>query len=132
MRKFLTSALAAVTFAGAVAATATPAAADSYRYYRHHHHGGDTAAAAIVAGVAGLALGSALSSSGGGYRSGGYYRESYPRSYYDRGYYSRGYYDDDYVYDYGYSRRPRVCINRERVWDPYIGRNVVIERRYPC
>jgi hypothetical protein len=125
MRKFMTSALAAVTFAGAVAATATPAAADHYRrtYYRSHR-GSDAAAAAIVAGVAGLAIGSALSSNGG---SRTYYRERY----YDRPYYGRSYYGGSYYYDDDYYR-PRICISRERVWDPYIGRRVVIQREYHC
>ena len=135
MRKILASALAALTFGGAVAATASPAQAEHYGYYRpyyygHRHHDSDDAAIAVAAGVAGLALGAALSS---GDRGGRYYR-SYPsRSYYyDRGYgyYGGGYYDRPYGYGYDYG--PRVCISRDRVWDPYIGRDVMIERRYAC
>jgi hypothetical protein len=127
MRKFLASAMAALTFGGAVAATATPAAAHDY-YYRHRHHSGDTAAVAAVAGIAGLAIGAALAD-GGSSRSRGYYSGySYDPRYdrYGGGYYGRGYYYDDDYY------RPRICISRERVWDPYIGRHVSIERRYRC
>jgi hypothetical protein len=131
MRKILTSALAAVTFGGAVAATAVPAEARDYyghTYYRHHHSG-DTAAVAVAAGIAGLAIGSALSSSGGSRRGGYSSSYSYRNGYsYDPRY---DYYDGDY-YDRGYYRPDRICISRERVWDPYIGRHVSIERRYPC
>lgn len=139
MRKVLTTALAAVTAAGAVLATAAPAQADRYR---HHRGGGDDeVAAAILGGVAGLALGAALSSKGDrrdrGYYSGyshdprydsyrgGYYRDDYYRD----GRYRDGYYRDSY-------RAPRyahrTCITRDRVYDPYIGRRVTIERRYAC
>ena len=137
MRKILASTLAAVTAAGAVAATPGPADARTHSYpsYSHHHDGGAAAAAAIIAGVAGLAIGSALSSSGSHsrnsyYRNGYYYDpryESYGGSYYgDRSYY------DSYGYGYGYAPRYRTCIRRERVWDPYIGERVTIERRYRC
>lgn len=123
MRKTLTSGLAAVIAVGAVMATASPASADRYR--RHHHHGGgdDEVAAAILGGVAGLALGAALSS--GSRRNGRYYDDGY----YDRGA-SYGY---SPRYDTYYSRPAyRTCITRDRVYDPYIGRRVVIERRYAC
>lgn len=135
MRKVLTSALAALTFGAAVAATAAPAEADARgrhhrSYYRHHHHGGgDKAAIAVAAGIAGLALGAALSDGDGPRRSRGGYSYSYS------GGYNNGYaYDpryDGYYGDY-YARGPRTCITRERVWDPYIGRHVTIERRYRC
>ena len=129
MRKFLTTAVAALTFGGAVAATATPADAQSrYRHggdYRHHHRGSNDAGVAAVAGIAGLALGAALSNSNRG-----------SRGYYSSGYGYRGGYAYDPRYDTyagGYYERPdRICISRERVWDPYIGRHVTIERRYPC
>jgi hypothetical protein len=132
MRKFLTTALAAVTFGGAVAATAVPAEArDYYRgYYGHHHHGSNDVGVAAVAGIAGLALGAALSSSGS--RGSRGYSSSYGYSNYG---YSNGYRydprDDSYDGDY-YARPERICISQERVWDPYIGRHVRIERRYPC
>ncbi|WP_293905080.1 hypothetical protein [Phenylobacterium sp.] len=134
MRKIITSVLAAVTFGGALAAAAAPAQARDYDrgdYYRHGHHGGgNTAAIAGIAGIAGLALGAALSSRGGGnhgYASSGYaYRNGYS---YDPRYDS---YRGDYYGDGYYARPERICISHERVWDPYIERNVSIERRYPC
>ena len=140
MRKILTSAMAAVMAAGAVLATAGPASAEHRRYRYHHRDNDDEVAAAILGGVAGLALGAALSSGSRrdrGYYSGGYsydprydsyYRGRsygyYDDGYYDRGYYRGGYYGDRYAY--------RTCISRDRVWDPYIGRRVIIERRYRC
>lgn len=126
MRKFFASALAALTFGGAVAATATPAAADPHwghgGYYRgdyghRHHGGGDDVAIAAAAGIAGLALGSALSSN------------HHRTVYYDDGYYApppRYYYERRYYYE------PRTCISRDRVWDPYIGRHVTVEHEYAC
>ena len=95
---------------------------------------GDAVASAAVAGIAGLALGAALSSHDG--RSSGYYSSG--RGYYRDGYYSGYSYDPRYdSYSGGYYSRPyypreRVCITQERVWDPYIGRHVYVERRYPC
>lgn len=134
MRKFIASAMAAVVTAGAVLAAAGPASAE-----RRHHRGRDNddeVAAAIIGGVAGLALGAALAS--GSRDRGGYYdRGDYGRSYsydpradryyrgappYGRAY---GYYDPPY-------RGARTCITRDKVWDPYIGRRVTVERRYPC
>lgn len=131
MRKFLAPAMAAVTFGGAVLAAATPADAERYRgghYYsgRHHHGGGgDDVAIAAVAGIAGLALGAAIADG----------NRSHSSAYYSRGYpYRGGYrYDPRYdSYDGGYYGRDRMCVSRERVWDPYIGRHVRIERQYPC
>ncbi len=52
MRKFLTSTLAALIFGGAIAATALPSQAGSYRHRGHHKHN-DATAAAIIAGIAG-------------------------------------------------------------------------------
>jgi hypothetical protein len=122
MRKYLTAGLAALTFGATVAATATPAAARPYygdRYYEGHRHHSD-AGVAVAAGVVGLALGAALASDSG-HRS---YRRSY--SYYDGGYYEPGYgygyYDDGY----------RVCESSRWVWDPYIGRRVLVRSRYAC
>jgi hypothetical protein len=142
MRKLLTSALAAVTAAAAVAAVATPAQAERYRY--RHRDNNDAAAAAVVGGIVGLALGAAIAGSNKDRRyDDGYYR----RGYYDNGYYrgggGYGYRDDGYYRGYsgysGYSGRayaydygPRVCVSRERVYDPYYGRRVMIERRYAC
>jgi hypothetical protein len=127
MRKTLSAGMAALTFAGAVATAALPTAAAADPHYRggygydHHrgHRGNDAAGAAIVAGIAGLALGAALSNNHSNY---GYY----DRGYYDRGYYGRGYYDG------GYYARPRLCTTERWVWDPYIGRRVPIRERYYC
>ena len=137
MRKILTAAAAALTLGGAIAATATPADArpygyggyhggyggyhgygGGYRYYGGHH--GD-AGAAVAAGVVGLALGAAIASSGhhdygGRYYGGGRYYDGY------YGYPGYGYYDDAY----------RVCESRRWVYDPYIGRRVMVESRYAC
>ena len=130
MKKILTTALAAVTLAGAVVATATPAAADSYRrdHYRHHRGGSDKAAIAAFAGIAGLALGAALSSKGDG-------RNGYSSNYdYRDAPYRNGYaYDPAYDgYSGDYYARPQVCVTRDKVYDPYIGRRVTIERRFAC
>ena len=130
MRKVLTSAIAAVTAAGAVLATAAPAEAQRYR---HHRHGNDNdeVAAAIIGGVAGLALGAAIAGNGDR-RDRGYYDNRYS---YDPRYdsYRGGYYRDSYYREYRprrYAYRP--CISRDRVYDPYIGRRVTIERRFRC
>lgn len=142
MRKFLTSALAAVTFGGAVAATAAPAHAEhnrNYGAYSRHRSGGDATAAAVIAGIAGLAIGAAISSKNGNDRYGRGYDRSY--GYQDSYGYGSGYgYDprsDSYYsgrrggYDSDYGRQS-ICVTRERVWDPYEDRYVKVERRYPC
>lgn len=134
MKKFLTGAMAAVTLAGSLAATS--AQAEPYRYRRDNDN--DAAAAAIVGGVVGLALGAAIAGNNnkdrGRYYDNGYYdNRYYGRSYYNQGYYDRGYdrrYARPYAYGYGYA--PRVCTSRERVYDPYIGRRVTVQRRYAC
>ena len=121
MKKILTTAVAAVTLAGAVAATATPAAAQHYRggyggyhggyYGGHYHH--DNAGPAIAAGVLGLALGAAIANNG-------------------HSYYGGGYYGGPYYSDYGYYGPPRLCYSTHWVWDPYIGRRVPMRDSYPC
>lgn len=73
----------------------SPAEARS-RYYGRGHDNTDTA---IIAGIAGLAIGAAIASSGRDryyYRDGYRYRNGY---YYDRGYYPR------YSYSYRYAPR---------------------------
>ena len=130
MRKALTAAMAAVTFGGAIAATALPAQAQHYRgshgynsysgYRDYRHHGGNSTGTAIAAGALGLALGAAIASNGGHRGS-----SSYGSGYYDRGYYDRGYYDGGYY-------EPRVCESRRWVWDPYIQRRVMIRSTYAC
>jgi len=123
MRKSLTTAMAALTFGAAVAATAAPAEARDYHGYGGHRyysgHRGDNTGAAVAAGVVGLALGAALASSNHstGYYDRGYYGRT---SYYDDGYYAR----DRYVY--------RTCESSRWVWDPYIRERVLIRSRYAC
>ncbi len=114
MRKFVTGALAAITFAGAVSAAGV-ASAQYHRNYRHH----DNSGAAVAAGIAGLAVGAAIASSGN--------RGYYGNGYYDRGYYDRGYYAPGYGYGYGYDYAPRRC-RSYTVWDPYY-REYVQHRR---
>jgi hypothetical protein len=133
MRKFLTTAIAALTIGGAVVAAAAPADAQPYRYYGHggyyhggygYYHGGNNAGLAAAAGVAGLALGAALGSTAAhnSYYNGGYYAApaAYP-----------AYYGAYPAYGYGYGGY-RVCESQRLVWDPYIGRNVVVANRYAC
>ena len=138
MIKLINTGLAALIAAGSMAATASPAAAHEWG-----HHDND-AGALIVGGIAGLALGAALTSHnngyGGGYyhggygNGGGYYGNGYG-GYYGNGYgyggnygngYGRGYYGNDYGY------RSRICVQRTRVWDPYEEEDVVRETRYRC
>ncbi|WP_374532307.1 hypothetical protein [Phenylobacterium sp.] len=145
MKKMFVGALAAVTAAAAVASVAAPAQAEPYRYGRRDHNNNDAAAAAVVGGIVGLALGAAIAGSNKDRRyDNGYYRQGY----YDNGYYNNGYYQgggygaygDSYYRGYNgyggayasdYGRR-RVCVSRDRVYDPYVGRRVTVERRYAC
>ena len=121
MRKTLAAGLAALTFGGAIATAAIPATAEArpyhgyyggYHGYGHHHDN----SAAIVAGVAGLAIGAALASGN-------------HHSYYRSGYYDYGYAPS--YYDYGY-RPYAMCESRRWVWDPYIGRRVLVTSHYAC
>lgn len=141
MRKAITTAICALTTAGAVLATAAPAEAQRYRHHRNHGGNNDEVAAAIIGGVAGLALGAAIAGNGNRSRGSYYYDNGYS---YDPRYdsYRGGYYPDSYrggYYGDSYYRehRPRqyayrTCISRDRVYDPYVGRRVTIERRYAC
>ncbi len=124
MKRLLAGALAL-----AVAATSMPSAAFAhdwrYGYSRRDYdrRDYDRRGDAVAAGVVGLALGAVL---------GAAITNSRHRRYYDRcddrcGYGNRSYYDD-YDDDYG----PSLCIVRERRWDPYSGREVLIEERRPC
>lgn len=136
MRKTLAAGMAALTFGGAVAAAALPSAAeardwrggrgyyDGYYGGEHRHHGNDAAAAAVVAGIAGLAIGAALTNGNHhSYYSSGYYAPNYG---YAPSYgYAPGY------YDYGY-RPYATCESHRWVWDPYIGRQVMITSHYAC
>jgi hypothetical protein len=123
--------MAAITLGGAICATAAPADArphGGYGYYgggdygeRYEHRRHGDAGAALAAGVVGLALGAALADGG----------HHHYRSYPSYGYYQPGYYGYDDDYGYGYAP-PRTCISDRWVWDPYIGRNVLIRRSYAC
>lgn len=98
--------------AGATLMTAAAPAAEAQRYRHHRHH--DNTGAVVFAGIAGLAIGAAIS--------------SHDRRYdYDRRYYrEHGYYPTDGYYYRDYNRRHRGwerCYTR-RVWDPYLHRNV--------
>lgn len=124
MRKSLAAAMAALTFGGAIAASAVPAQARDHdgrgggwrggydRDYRRNDNG-----AAIVAGIAGLVIGAALADGGHSY--------VYNRSaYYPRGDYAPGY--------YGYAPAYRVCEGSHWAWDRYARREVLVRDRYAC
>lgn len=115
MRKTIAAALAALTFAGAMATTAE--AHD--RRYRHSHRDND--GAAVAAGIAGLAIGAALAS---GQRDRGYYDNRYR----DRGYYGRPGYGPPVRYGYYDNRRYRQRCETVRRWDPYYGGYVRVRR----
>lgn len=124
MRKSLTVAMAALTFGGAIAATAAPAQARPHGYYNNryygHHHGND-AGVAVAAGVVGLALGAAIASNNRPYA-------------YNSGYYGRSYAYDPYYGDRYYAPRRvyRTCESERWVWDPYIQDRVLVRSRYRC
>lgn len=111
MRKFLTGAVAALTFIG-VAAAAQDASAQRRGRDR------DDAGAAVAAGVLGFALGATVGGNGRTYYSQPYY--GYSRPYYG-GYYGRGYYRRPV---YGYYPPPRTCTVWR--WDPYYRRNMPV------
>lgn len=139
MRKIITAGMAALTLGASLAATATPAAAESWhdggshqwrgdrgdhrdydrRYYRGNNN---STGAAIAGGIVGLALGAALSS----HNNGSYSNHTY----YSRPYYggSRYYYGNGYYEGGGYA----VCTGRREIWDPYIGGYIVQRYNYAC
>ena len=114
MRKTLAAALAALTAGGAMAATVLPTTADARPYGHYYGHRGN-GGAAVAAGIAGLAIGAAIAS-------------DHPR------YYSYGY--GPAYYDYGpgpyYGGYYGTCVTRHWVWDPYLGRHVLVHERVPC
>ena len=106
MRKILTAGAAALTLAGAMVATTCR------RPLRSRMADGSTSTTddwgvGLGAGLAGLALGSAL---------------------------AHPYYDDDYGYGpryYHHYYRDR-CVSTRRVWDPYYGGYVIRRFYYDC
>src|SRR6476660_5247834 len=92
----------------ALAATATMAASPAEARDRWgRHHSGDDAAIAIAAGIAGLAIGAAISDNGGRYNN-RYYRDSYYYPRYRDSYYYNSYprYNGYYYNNYdNYDRR---------------------------
>jgi hypothetical protein len=137
MKKFLTAAVAALTLGGAMAATATPAAADSWhggyhggyggyhggyggyrggygsRGYGHRGYGGG---AVVGAGLLGLAVGAAVAGS----------HPYYGRPYYDHYYYGP---PPAYYAGPGYYTYIEGCRTYWR-WDAYWGRYVEVQRCY--
>ena len=104
------------TVLGASMLTAVAPAAEAQRYgYRDRYHHRDNTGTAIVAGIAGLAIGAALTSG-----------DRYDRRYdYDRRYYrDRGYYPTDGYYYRDYQRRGWDRCTTRRVYDPYLDRRV--------
>jgi hypothetical protein len=94
----------------APSAEARPYYPGRHHYYRGHGHGD-----AVAAGVAGLALGAIIGAAA-----------SSPRYYGPPAYYPPP------AYGFGYYRGPVYCRTHEWVWDPYIGRRVLVERSYRC
>ena len=92
-------------------------------YYDHDRRHGDAAAAGVAGLVFGAILGAAVTS--------GHRRHRCDNG---CGYYNDDYYDGDGYYGGNgyYDRPPALCITRERRWDPYDGREVIIEERRPC
>lgn len=103
-----------------------------YDHRRHDHrrdNDDDELAAGAVGLVLGAVLGAAIASSSQPSRS-GYYAPPPPRNYYPP---PPAYYPPS-----GYGPQPwraappPSCVLRERVWDPYAGQYVRVERRIPC
>ncbi len=95
------------------------------RGYDRGHRRHDDDDDALAAGVVGLALGAVLGAAIANQPSPQRYYEPPP---------PRGYYAPPPAYYGGpaYRAGPPVCVVRERVWDPYAGQYVRVERRVPC
>lgn len=115
MKKLITGAVAALTLASTAIIAPAEARPNGYGYghgytqnYRNdRHRNGDVAAAGIIGLAVGALIGSAASRPSYGYAS--------PPAY---GYYA--------------PPPPRYCRTSQRVWDPYIGRYVFVDRSYRC
>lgn len=117
MKNLITGAVAALTLAST--AMIAPAEArpngygngygysQNYRYDNRRNRNGDVAAAGIIGLAVGALIGSAASRPSYGYAPAPAY----------------GYYGPP---------QPRYCRASERVWDPYIGRYVYVDRSYRC
>jgi hypothetical protein len=148
LRHLLAAALAATTaFLPAIAEARDHRHRDYWydRDYREHRHrdwrydhrrhdrrdnDDDELAAGAVGLVLGAVLGAAIASSSQPSRSGYYAPPPPPRNYYPP---PPAYYPPS-----GYGPQPwraappPSCVLRERVWDPYAGQYVRVERRIPC
>ncbi|MET0183609.1 MAG: hypothetical protein ABW199_12065 [Caulobacterales bacterium] len=134
--KKLFSALCALALVFTASAPAAMAHDRGYGGGYHRYDRRDNHDDAVAAGVIGLAIGALIGSAASRqrnyapppcYNCGG---PPPPPPCYDRcGGYRSGYYDQDY---YAPQPEPRTCYARERQWDPYAGRYLMIERPYPC
>jgi hypothetical protein len=123
MKKIMAAALGALTLAST--ALVAPAEARPYSRYSYGHDYRRGNGDAVAAGIAGLAIGAIIGSAAS--RNSGY-GPSYGYSY---GYGPRYGYARP-AYGYGYYAPRRVCRGGERVWDPYYGRYIIVERNYRC
>ncbi len=108
MKKIIATGLAALTLMGGVTTGSAAFAQDDrgrHDYQRGRDH--DNSGAAVAAGIAGLAVGAAIGSSGGR----GYYRDGY--------YYGQP--NEAYGYYYGRDYDGRRHCRTRTVWDPYAG-----------
>ena len=110
---------AALGLALAASVTMAAAPAEARDRYGRHRGGGDDAAIAIAAGIAGLAIGAAISDNGGRYYNDRSYRDSsyYPR--YRENYYYNSYPQYNGYYYNNYDRGYRNYDRYERKHDRY-------------